>query len=439
MKRIKKLIQLYLLLVVLLIGLEVSLPWSGSDSSLFGGYTAYAAETKLTTVALNLRSGPSTGYSILLTMPKDSTVTVLSTNNGWSKVTYGSKTGYVFAAYLTNLSSSKSVVTYGVNLRTGPSGSYSIIQLIPKGSTVDVISTTGKWSKVQFNNKIGYVWSAYISPVNSEVSGTYYTTNRLNLRSGPSTNYSIFLTMPKGASVSVQSITNNWAKITYSGTTGYASMSFLSKTAPIEAEPSTIRKIYKGITSSSKKRIAITFDDGASVSAINKVLDILDRYNAKSTFFFTGDWMKSNPSLSRKIVSRGHKMESHTVSHPFLTKLSDASIRSQLVRSRNMIKDTVGSTSYLIRPPYGNTNSRVQRIAGEAGYKYIAMWSIDTDDYKSASTAASITRKAVAGASHNGILLLHPAHGRVVDALPRILSQLKDKGYSFTTVNEMLP
>ena len=82
MKRIKKLIQLYLLLVVLLIGLGVSLPWSGSDSSLFGGYTAYAAETKLTTVALNLRSGPSTGYSILLTMPKDSTVTVLSTSNG---------------------------------------------------------------------------------------------------------------------------------------------------------------------------------------------------------------------------------------------------------------------------------------------------------------------------------------------------------------------
>ena len=439
MKRIKKLIQLYLLLVVFLIGLGVNLPLSGSDSSLFGGSTVYAAETKVTTVALNFRSGPGTGYSILLTMPKNSTVTVLSTSNGWSKVTYGSKTGYAYAAYLTSLNSSKFVVTYGVNLRTGPSTSYSIIQLIPKGSTVDVISTTSKWSKVKYNTKTGYVWSAYISPVNSGVSEPYYTSSRLNLRSGPSTNYSILLTMPKGASVSVKSIANNWAKVTYSGRTGYASMSYLSKTPPSETAPTTIRKIYKGITSSSKKRIAITFDDGASVSAINKVLDILDRYNAKSTFFFTGDWMKAHPVTSRRIVSRGHKMESHTVSHPFLTRLSDASIRSQLVHSRNIIKDTVGTTSYLIRPPYGDTNSRVQRIAGEAGYKYIAMWSIDTDDYKNASTAASITRKAIAGASHNGILLLHPAHGRVVDALPRILSQLRDKGYSFTTVNEMLP
>ncbi len=334
---------------------------------------AYAAETKMTTAALNLRSGPGTSYSILLTMPEGSSVTVLSTSGSWSKVTYQGTTGYAYSAYL-----------------AAPSGT------------------------------------------------TYYTTTGLNLRTGPGTGYAIILTMPKGSRVTVYSIASNWAKLSYSGRTGYAYAPYLSRTAP-STDPTTIKKIFKGVTSYSGKRIAITFDDGASATNVGKVLDILDRYNAKSTFFFTGEWILSHPVTSRKIIARGHRMESHTVSHPFLTTLSDAQVRYQLTRSREIIKDTVGTTTTMIRPPYGDTSDRVQRIAGEVGYQYMVMWSIDTDDYKSTSTAASITRRAVEGATNNGILLLHPSHYRVIEALPQILSQLRDQGYVFTTVNAMVP
>lgn len=338
-----------------------------------GGQTAYAAENKVTTVNLNLRTGPGTSYSIILTIPKGSTVSVLSTSNGWFKVTYKDTTGYVYSAYLAS----------------------------PTGTR-------------------------------------YYTTAALNLRTGPSTNYSIILTMPKGAAVTVYSISNGWAKLSYSGTNGYASTTYLSKTAP-STEPTTLRKIFKGVTSYSGRKIAITFDDGATASQVDRVLTILDNYNAKSTFFFTGNWILSHPVTARKIVSRGHKMESHTISHPDLTDLSDSSVRYQLTRSREIIKDTVGTTSYLIRPPYGATSSRVERIAGEVGFKYMVMWSIDTDDYMSTTSTSEIISRAVAGASNNGILLLHPSHTKVIDALPSILRQLRDRGYIFVTVNSMLP
>lgn len=373
MKRVLRFSLFVLMSLVLVVSLGQLPAFRNSD--LTHQSLVYAAETKVTTVALNLRSGPGTGYSILLTMPKGSTVTVLSSSGDWSKVTYQGTTGYAYSAYLA-----------------------------------------------------------------TDAGTRYYTTTGLNLRTGPGTGYSIILTMPKGSSVTVYSIAGNWAKLTYSGRSGYAYAPYLSQTAPsTEPEPATIKKIFKGVTSYSGKRIAITFDDGASATNVGKVLDILDRYDAKSTFFFTGEWILNHPVTARKIIARGHRMESHTISHPFLTTLSDAQVRYQLTRSREIIRDTVGTTATMIRPPYGDTSARVQRIAGEVGYKYMVMWSIDTDDYKSTSTASSITRKAVEGATNNGILLLHPSHYRVIEALPQILSQLRDKGYLFTTVNAMVP
>lgn len=374
MKKISKWLVVTALSLLLSIGAGQILASSGAVSFFgFGETKAYAAEEKFTSTSLNLRSGPGTGYSVILTMPKGAVVTVLSTSNGWSKVTYSGISGYAATQYLTS-------------------------------------------------------------------SASFVTTTRLNLRSGPGTGYSVRLVIPSGATVKVTRISSGWAYLTYNGVTGYSSMEFLRPASSSPSAPSgSFQKIYKGVTAYSGKRIAITFDDGATSTKIDQVLDILDRYNAKSTFFLTGDWIAANPVTARKIVSRGHKMESHSVSHPDLTSLSDSGVLSQLTRSRTIIKNTVGTTSYLIRPPYGATSARVERIAREAGYKYMVMWSIDTDDYKSTSTAASITRKAVEGATNNGILLLHPNHTRVVEALPGILRQLRDKGYVFTTVNSMLP
>lgn len=409
---------------------------SGFNYSGLKGTVVQAAETKVTTGALNLRTGPGTGYRIILTMPKGASVSVTSTSNGWSRVTYNGTAGYASAEYLTTPSDAGTLysVTSRVNLRTGPSTNYSIRRKIPQYALVTVHSISGNWASLSYDGSTGYSHTSYLTR-----GREYVTTGSLNLRTGPGTNYSVRTLMPAGATVRVFSSQNNWARVFYNGYLGYASMSYLKLPGSVDPPSGTTAvKIYKGITNSGK-RMAITFDDGASTTNMNRVLDILDDYHAKSTFFLTGDWILANQNTAQKIVNRGHKLESHTVSHPFLTDLSDSQVRYQLNRSREIIKNTVGTTSYLLRPPYGDTSDRVQRLTGEAGYRYMVMWSIDTDDYKSSTTKADIIQRAVKGASNNGILLLHPSHTKVVDALPSILSQLQNQGYSFTTVNAMVP
>ena len=438
MKKLLKKLLVVVLSLVLFVGIGPVSRLVSADDPFITETTALASESKVTNTALNLRTGPGLNYPILLTMPQGAPVTVLSTSGDWSKVTYNGTSGYAFSLYLDSASSTIYAVTNRVNLRTGPGTGYEIILKIPSGAIVTVQSITNNWAKLTYLGKTGYSYGSYLTK-----GQDYITTGSVNLRTGPSTAYSILLNIPSGKSVRIFTTANNWGRLVYNGTVGYSYMAYFrlasSPTPTPTPSSGTVQKIYKGITASSHKRIAITFDDGANSTNVNKVLDILDTYNAKSTFFFTGEWILANPVMVRKIVSRGHKLESHSVSHPFLTDLSDADIRYQLTRSREIIKDTVGTTSYLFRPPYGDINDRVIRITGEMGYKYMVMWSVDTDDYKSTTTTAQIIQRAVAGAYNNGILLFHPSHDKVVAALPEMLRQLSNNGYSFTTVNEMVP
>ncbi len=437
----KRLIRPFLILVLSL-ALSAGFSEISADSfSILKGTAAQAAETKVTTDYLNLRTGAGTGYRIILTMPKGATVIVTSSSGEWSKVSYNGTTGYANNKYLTSAISTGTVysIISRVNLRSGPSTGYSILTKVPRDAMVTVHSISGSWARLTYSGRTGYSHTSYLTK-----GKEYYTTGSLNLRSGRGTGNSIITLLPSGAKVQVFNIQNNWGRVYYKGMAGYSSMSYLttqvSTPTPSDPPPSgtTAKKIYKGINSIGKA-MAITFDDGASTANMNRVLDILDQYNAKSTFFLTGEWILANPAMARKIVDRGHKLESHTVSHPYLTSLSDSQVLYQLNRSREIIKNTVGTTTTLLRPPYGDTSDRVQRLVGQAGYRYMVMWSIDTDDYKSATTSSDVVRRAVAGASTNGILLLHPSHNKVVEALPRILSQLRDQGYIFTTVNAMVP
>ena len=438
MKKLLKKLLVVVLSLVLFVGIGPVSRLVSADDPFITETTALASESKVTNTALNLRTGPGLNYPILLTMPQGAPVTVLSTSGDWSKVTYNGTSGYAFSLYLDSASSTIYAVTSRVNLRTGPGTGYEIILKIPSGAIVTVQSITNNWAKLTYLGKTGYSYGSYLTK-----GQDYITTGSVNLRTGPSTAYSILLNIPSGKSVRIFTTANNWGRLVYNGTVGYSYMAYFrlasSPTPTPTPSSGTVQKIYKGITASSHKRIAITFDDGANSTNVNKVLDILDTYNAKSTFFFTGEWILANPVMARKIVIRGHKLESHSVSHPFLTDLSDADIRYQLTRSREIIKDMVGTTSYLFRPPYGDINDRVIRITGEMGYKYMVMWSVDTDDYKSTTTTAQIIQRAVAGAYNNGILLFHPSHDKVVAALPEMLRQLSNNGYSFTTVNEMVP
>lgn len=191
----------------------------------------------ITADAVNFRGGPSTSYSSIGKFNKGDKVEYLGESGSWIKVKYSNKTGYVYGEYVGEYSSSttKYVNTTSLNFRSGPSTSYSVIGKLSSGTKVEVISTSNGWSKIKYDGKTGYVSSKYLSssaPESSNTTTKYVNTSTLNVRSGPSTSYSVIGTLSSGTKIGVISTSNGWSKIKYNNKTGYVSSEYLSSNAP---------------------------------------------------------------------------------------------------------------------------------------------------------------------------------------------------------------
>ncbi len=193
------------------------------------------------TTGLNVRSGPSTSYTILGRLDYKEKVTVLSTSNGWSKIKYNGSTGYVSDSYLQNtIPEDTSQAKYvnskdGVNVRSGPSTSYKILGRLDYKQKVTVLSTSDGWSKIKYNGSTAYVYSIYLQDtIPGDTTQVKYvnSTTGLNVRSGPSTSYTILGRLDYKEKVTVLSTSNGWSKIKYNGSTGYVSDSYLQNTIP---------------------------------------------------------------------------------------------------------------------------------------------------------------------------------------------------------------
>ncbi|MEG1310376.1 MAG: SH3 domain-containing protein [Romboutsia sp.] len=200
--------------------------------------------------SVNFRSGPSTSNSSIGKLNKGVEVGFISESNGWSKISYNGKIGYMSSQYLSNknntpstdntdnsIKSTKIVNTNSVNFRSGPSTSNSSIGKLNKGVEVGFISESNGWSKISYNGKIGYMSSQYLSNKNSTPS-TDNTDNTVkltkivsessvNFRSGPGTSYSKISTLSIGTEVGFISESNGWSKISYNGKIGYMSSQYL--------------------------------------------------------------------------------------------------------------------------------------------------------------------------------------------------------------------
>ena len=230
--------------------------------------TPAVSKTGTATENLNLRDQPGTSGKILTTIPKGKTVTILSEKdeNGWYKVSYGGKTGYVSGSYLTTSPSGSTTITTktgtateNLNLRNQASLSGKILTTIPKGKTVTILSEKDEngWYKVSYDGKTGYAISNYIkeddsnseatesAPSKPTVSKTGTTTENLNLRNQASLSGKVLMTIPKGKTVTILSEKdeNGWYKVSYDGKTGYAISNYIkegdSNSESTESTPST--------------------------------------------------------------------------------------------------------------------------------------------------------------------------------------------------------
>lgn len=201
---------------------------------------AQSSQGIITASSLNARSGASTSYSIKFVLHKGDKVNIITFSNGWYKITTdNNKTGWVSSKYVEvqNTTTIKYVSASSLNMRKGPSTSYSVITTLTKGEEVEVISEENGWAKINHNSKTGYVSSKYLSdekPV--KITIKYVNADSLNVREGAGTSYKILGTYKKGQEVKVVSIDGDWAKIQYEDGYAYISNKYLVDKMPTDSE-----------------------------------------------------------------------------------------------------------------------------------------------------------------------------------------------------------
>ena len=187
-------------------------------------------------------------------------------------------------------------------------------------------------------------------------------------------------------------------------------------------------------------KIALTFDDGPHPIYTKKILDLLDRYKIKATFFIIGENARYYKETLREIVKRGHEIGNHTFSHAIIKDKSVSDIMSEIEECRNTIYDICGENTVLFRPP-GGLMADVSAEDAELFENYdIILWSIDTMDWAHRESQ-KIAEYVINNTKSGDIILMHDYIGKdspTPEALEIIIPSLIEMGYEFVTVGELI-
>ena len=181
------------------------------------------------------------------------------------------------------------------------------------------------------------------------------------------------------------------------------------------------------------KRIALTFDDGPHPKVTEQILNLLDKYHAKATFFMLGSRVQYYPDIAKEVLARGHEVGNHTWNHPVLTKLPIEQVAKEYSSTAGAITQAIGQGPTVFRPPYGATNDTVN---GQIPVP-VVLWSIDTMDWKHRNAQQLLTN-VQNNLHNNAIVLMHDIHQSTADGLDAVLAYLQAQGYEFVTVSEIM-
>jgi peptidoglycan/xylan/chitin deacetylase (PgdA/CDA1 family) len=185
------------------------------------------------------------------------------------------------------------------------------------------------------------------------------------------------------------------------------------------------------------KCVALTFDDGPGPDTA-RLLDLLARHHARATFFVLGPNAEEYKNQVRREHADGHEVGNHSMNHLQLNlqRRSTAKIKYEIEGAQKILKDILGFDPVLFRPPYGATNRRVSLETKREGLAQI-LWNVDTLDWQTKSPS-TVARRAIRDMRPGSIILMHDIHPSTVDAVPRILDAIEDKGFTPVTVSELL-
>lgn len=188
------------------------------------------------------------------------------------------------------------------------------------------------------------------------------------------------------------------------------------------------------------KVVALTYDDGPSPST-NQLLDILDRYQVKATFFEIGRNIEKHPEIVPMIFARGHELANHSYSHTDMMFKPREFLLSEIEKTDKLLQELgVKQDSISFRPPFGRRCVVLSYLLFQMQKKLI-MWDVAPQDYDNTLTAEDIANRVIDNVRSGSIVLMHDGGGaqsKTLAATEAIVKTLQSKGYAFKTVSELL-
>ena len=194
--------------------------------------------------------------------------------------------------------------------------------------------------------------------------------------------------------------------------------------------PSILKKIFPNLIwdiKTNEKEIYLTFDDGPHPDITPRVLEILDKYKAKATFFCVGNNVRKHPDTYELILNKGHRVGNHSYSHSNGWKVSNDDYFDDIEKADKLIR------SNLFRPPYGRiTPSQIKHLKKKYS---IIMWSVLTYDYSKKINKEQCLKNSIAKTRPGSIVVFHDSlksANNLFYALPMFLKHFTDKGFVFS-------
>ena len=209
--------------------------------------------------------------------------------------------------------------------------------------------------------------------------------------------------------------------------------------------PTFIQRLYRGVVwrgDTSHKCVYLTFDDGPKPEVTGPLLDILDRYKVKATFFWVGENVWRYPEMAREVVRRGHVVGNHTFNHLPGMKNRRMLYCDHGYLSEDMMQHTLGPewhSLHLFRPPYGRMRQRQKRILKKDFT--IVLWDLITHDYNPKYTCEQILAITKRYVRNGSVIVFHDslkAKKNVLSAAPMVIEYLQKEGYEFRTLDSVL-
>ena len=198
----------------------------------------------------------------------------------------------------------------------------------------------------------------------------------------------------------------------------------------------TVRELPIYSVGRDDRHISVTFDCAWGTEHTDAILGALAAENVRATFFMVEFWAEKYPEYVKKIDEAGHEIGTHSATHSYMSKLDEERIREEIASSSQAIEAVTGKKTELFRPPYGDYDDLLIQTVGDMGL-YSIQWDVDSLDWKNLS-ANDIAMRVINRVRNGSIILCHNNGMHTAEALPIILDTLKNKGYEFVPIGELI-